>query len=87
MTKNLPTPGMKNTEPRAVSMLNSPVFGYCIDSGGDGWFIKDVEEEDPRVTVVVLFYEPDIPVRQPPPPVSHFILFFSELRHNQQTFE
>jgi hypothetical protein len=63
MTKNLPISGKKTTEPRAVSMLNSPVFGYCIDSGGDGWYIKDVEEEDPRVTVVVLFYEPDIQVK------------------------
>ncbi len=62
MTKNLPTPGRSVTEPKAVSLLRAPEFGYCIDSGGDGWFLKDVEEEDPRVIVVILFYEPEIPV-------------------------
>lgn len=62
MTKNLPIPGKGVSEPKAVSMLQSPLFGSCIDSGGDGWYIKEVEEEDPRVMIVVIFYEPDIQV-------------------------
>jgi hypothetical protein len=62
MTKNVPVAGKKNNEPRAVSMLHAPTFGYCIDSGGEGWYIKDVEEEDSRVTIVVFFYEPEIQV-------------------------
>lgn len=63
MTKNLPVSGKKiESEPTSVSMLRPPAFGYVIDSGGDGWYIKDVEEEDSRVTVVIIFYEEDIPV-------------------------
>lgn len=64
MTKNLPIPGKKiQSEPTSVSLLCSPTFGYIIDSGGDGWYIKEVEEEDSRVTVVIVFYEEDIHVK------------------------
>mmetsp|Transcript_6140 Transcript_6140/g.9259 ORF Transcript_6140/g.9259 Transcript_6140/m.9259 type:complete len:176 (+) Transcript_6140:54-581(+) len=59
MTKNLPIPGKPAENPVSVQ-LRRPEFGYCIDAGGEGWFLKEVNEEDPQVTVVVHIYEPNI---------------------------
>ena len=64
MTKNLPIAGKKiQSEPTSVSLLHSPLFGELISSGGDGWFLKEVEEEDSRVTVVIIFYDEDLHVK------------------------
>lgn len=46
MQDNLPIAGKRsvnpNTDPTAVSMLRGPEFGECIESGGEGWYLKEV---------------------------------------------
>jgi hypothetical protein len=67
MQNNLPIAGRKAAEggerdPTAVSMLRRPEFGTCYESGGEGWYIKEVEDENARVTIVVHIYNPRDPM-------------------------
>jgi hypothetical protein len=48
------------TIPSSVSLLNKLEFGEALDIGGEGWYIQHIEEEDPRVTIVLHIYEPHL---------------------------
>lgn len=41
-------------------ILNKKSFGSCIETGGEGWYLRDIEEEEADVTIVVHIYEPHI---------------------------
>ena len=50
----------KSTSPAPTISLLGREFGTVIESGGDGWYTKEVCEERVDVTVVVHIYEPQI---------------------------
>ena len=43
MTQNDPSKKKAtSTVPSSVSLLHSPQFGECVNSGGEGWYIREV---------------------------------------------
>jgi hypothetical protein len=57
---NIKVSSTKPDEPSSVTLIRQPEFGEVIESGYEGWFIRDVEEEEALVTIVVHIYEPHI---------------------------